>query len=539
MEKCRRLLFWTLFISLCALALAWALRCYGAAESIPNLSIFYALISRHDAVAAIPFVAILFLAPFFPQRRMKAVIEELSRPSRTFWCLLFLTLSLFSLFIYQNYPLSRDEQMLIFQSEIFSRGRLTGQWPHHLVRYLVPPGHHIFTIASQSDGRCMSAYWPSFSALLTPFTALSLRWLLNPLICVLSLLLLQYFIRVLLPENKEAPGWVLFLSLASPQLVVMSFSFYSMTAHLFFNLLFAILLFEPKPQRLFCAGLAGGFAMCLHNPFPHLVFALPLIIWLMGQGKFFGRLAALVFGYAITFSIFGGTYLWLKSTIMGPGSASLMSLLSVIKGMNVDMLWIRLLCLLKLWLWAAPGLIVLFFFSLRETWQQSYLRALLLSGALILFSSLFHHGSQGHGWGYRHFHYCWFLLPLFAAWTLSRHGKELKSLSFSLCLLSILVLLPLRCYQVRTFISEFRASIPPINRNDSQIVFIRPFKGYMADHIYNSPFLENKTIFLTGLNEPVERAIIEHYFPAAKFRKRFADGTIWTLPTVTKLAIEP
>ena len=293
MEKCRRILFWTLFISLCSLVLAWALRCHEAAETIPNLSIFYELIARHDALAAMVFIIILLVAPFVPHKRMKSVIEELSNPSRTFWCFLFIALSLATLFIYQNYPLCRDEQMVLFQAEIFGRGRLTGQWPPSLVRYLVPPGHHIFTYVSSHDGRCMSAYWPSFSALVAPFEALSLSWMVNPLICVLTLLLLQHFVRLLLPENKEAPGWVLLLSLASPQFIVMSFSFYSMAAHLLFNLIFAILLFDPRPKRLFLAGLAGGFAMCLHNPFPHIVFALPLLIWLLGQGKVVPRFVSL------------------------------------------------------------------------------------------------------------------------------------------------------------------------------------------------------------------------------------------------------
>ena len=206
-----------------------------------------------------------------------------------------------------------------------------------------------------------------------------------------------------------------------------------------------------------------------------------------------------------------------------------MSLLSVIKGLNVDMLWIRLLCFVKLWLWAMPGLITLLFFSLRETWQESYWRALLLSGAFILISSLFHQGSQGHGWGYRHFHYCWFLLPLFATWTICRKDKEIKGFVYSLCLLSIFVLLPLRSYQVRTFISEVRFSIPHFNEEERHVVFVRPYRGYMADHVYNSPFLDEKTIFLTGLNEAVERAIINHYFRGAKLQKRFSDGTIWKL----------
>jgi len=78
----------------------------------------------------------------------------------------------------------------------------------------------------------------------------------------------------------------------------MAITYFSMTAHLLLNLAFAWLLFERTFFRLVLAGLVGSFALLLHNPMPHFLFALPWIVWLALQPDRLRKLLALAAGYA-------------------------------------------------------------------------------------------------------------------------------------------------------------------------------------------------------------------------------------------------
>ncbi|MGG2305238.1 hypothetical protein ACE4Z6_27835, partial [Salmonella enterica] len=75
-------------------------------------------------------------------------------------------------------------------------------------------------------------------------------------------------------------GLAILLTVASPVFFANGISYYSMPAHLFANALYALLLIDPTPRRAFAAGLLGSIALTLHNPVPHLLFALPWIGWL-------------------------------------------------------------------------------------------------------------------------------------------------------------------------------------------------------------------------------------------------------------------
>jgi hypothetical protein len=101
--------------------------------------------------------------------------------------------------------------------------------------------------------------------------------------------------------GERAVGWAVLFTLASPVFAAYGISFYAMMAHLTLNLLYAWLLLSPTVPRVAGAGLVGGFALALHNPFPHFVFALPWLGWLTLQRDRWTRLPVIALCYAAVF----------------------------------------------------------------------------------------------------------------------------------------------------------------------------------------------------------------------------------------------
>ena len=124
-----------------------------------------------------------------------------------------------------------------------------------------------------------SVYWPGWALILAPFAAAGVSWLANPLLGGLAVLLVHRLVLQLTASNSAA-GLAALLTVASPAFTVNAFSLYSMNAHLVCNTAFTILLLRPTPLRALAAGLIGSLALVLHNPVPHLLFAVPWICWL-------------------------------------------------------------------------------------------------------------------------------------------------------------------------------------------------------------------------------------------------------------------
>ncbi|MFN2166903.1 MAG: hypothetical protein ACK2U9_11670, partial [Anaerolineae bacterium] len=151
--------------------------------------------------------------------------------------------------------------------------------------------------------------------------ALGVPWLLNPLLGAGSLLLVWRLTRDLVAD-RSAPGWALLLALASPQFTVNAISFYSMPAHLFFNLLFLWLLLRRGWRTALGAGVVGSVALTLHNPVPHLVFAPPWILWLCLERRAWRRGLALLAGYLPLSVVLGIGWLLVRSAVAGGEGAA-------------------------------------------------------------------------------------------------------------------------------------------------------------------------------------------------------------------------
>ena len=259
--------------------------------------IFFVLFAHNDYPGAwcallIPVVALLG-SRYLPGRRMAQWAGDQPLVIAAATALL---LALGTLVIYHNHPLSMDEYAAYFQSRVFAAGQLHGRFPAALLDWLIPRGFQdYFLNVSRQTGSVAEAYWPGFALVLTPFTWAGVPWLCNPIISAVTLLMIHRLALELFGD-REAAGFALLLTIASPVIFANGISYYSMSAHLLANCVFALLLVHPTARRAVAAGAVGSLALALHNPFPHMLFAAPWLVWVATRQGGLRLLAALIAG---------------------------------------------------------------------------------------------------------------------------------------------------------------------------------------------------------------------------------------------------
>jgi hypothetical protein len=511
-------------------------------------SAFHHLLVFQDYYAA-PLVLGILVAGLFPplQRAGLAVAAWCSRHILAVAAGTAAALALGSVLVYHAHPLSMDEFAPYFQSRVFAAGRLTGEFPPDLVRWLIPPGFRDVFFKVDVSGHVVSSYWPGFALLLTPFTAAGAPWLLNPLIGGATVLVMHKLGRELFAKPEWA-GLVALLTLASPAVSINAISFYSMPAHLLLNATYALLLLKPSPGRAFLAGLIGSVALVLHNPVPHMAFALPWIAWLAlreGRLRVLGCLAAgylplcvfLGFGWAWYYRSLGSARTVLEVAVQaGPAKMAWQSMSNVFALPYHTLLVDRLWGLGKLWLWAAPALITFGALGLNRV-RGAVWRVFAGSALLTLFVYVFVPWDQGHGWGFRYFHSAWLVLPLFAVAALAESGERQGAPSGShrylaaCALLSLVAMNALRAFQVEGFVARHLAQVPVAESGDTRITIIEPLGGFkLEDLVQNDPLLRNPAMRLASRGPAADAAMMAQRFPQFRLLHMDKRGSVWGIP---------
>ncbi len=531
----------------CYIALALAFQ----RSAVPDpfaVPIFRHLVLFQDYYALLPFIGILALALLAPVRALGVLAAAWC--GRHVWAVAFATTAALAAgthIVYHSHPLSMDEYSMVFQSITFSEGRLTGQFPPALIDWLVPPRMQgWFMRVSAETGANVSAYWPGFSLILAPFSFLGMPWLLNPLIGGATVLVMHR-IALALFDDVESAGFVVLLTLASPAVTINALSYYAMPAHLLASALYVLLLLNVTPRRALLAGMVGSLALVLHNPAPHLLFALPWIAWLAWRPASIGErvrvLGALIAGYLPLCLLLGwGWPFFLESFSLkqpmaalaspaGAGRMALNSLLANSGWVPGSNLGIQLLGLYKLWIWAVPGLLVV---AAMGAWRlrrkQGYWLALICSGLLTYFAYFLVRFDQGHGWGFRYFHAAWLVLPLLAAGALQvkRGQSPLQGYLAGGAILSLAILTTLSALQVERYMARHLSQAPVATKGSARVVIIDPASGYYTwDLAQNDPFLRNEVIQLVSRGSQLDREMMAKNFPQYLLLGAERRGTVW------------
>ena len=504
--------------------------------------IFWHLLTAHDLPAAWLMVAVLAAGywigtrPSGGEERVAGLLLALDRRRYPVAVGLWALLCAGSVWVYRNHPLSMDEYAAVFQAKVFAAGALNGQYPPDLLDNLIPPEfQNNFLMVNRTTGAVFSSYWPGFSLLLAPFIWLGIPWACNPALVAASFLLIGRIARDL-SASPLAAGWALLFALASPAFMANGITYYSMPAHLLFNLGFAWLLLSLSPLRLFLAGLVGGFALVLHNPFPHVVFALPWILWLaLGTERRARNLFWLSAGYLpVVAVLLVGWSLWQQQVLqIGAGVAVAQApvaqadllqrvvalserLLRVLQMPTEAIVYARIGGLAKLWLWASPLLLLLAWRGGRAA-KTTGIRLLGASALTTFFAYFLIRFDQGHGWGYRYFHSAWGVLPVLAAAgalklaAVPSEGVRWTRMLVATALLSLLAANGLRLFQMGSFMADHLAQMPPATPAQSSIVMHNGRGYYAYDLIQNDPWLRGNSITLLVQSDEEKTRLLNRF----------------------------
>lgn len=518
------------------------LRSYDAKTAWLGGAVFLAALSRkHPA-------PVLRLVDYLAVHRASVVLASV------------LLTALGSVYVYHGYALSMDEYAAVFQSKLFAAGRIDAQLPPSLVDWFVVSGFNgSFLIASPVTGAVIEGYWPGFALLLAPFQWLGVPGLCNALLAGAAVYLI-YRVTLEITGEARAAGWAMLFTLASSVFWANGISLYSMQAHLTANLLFAWLLLRPTPKRALAAGVVGSIALALHNPFPHLLFAVPWLVALAIDASQRRLLVPLALGYLPLglLLVVGWPMLRVLIAPIDDGyAAQVHSLAHVFVWPDAALFEMRIAAIAKMWVWAVPGLFVLAFFGRRRLAADRCVRLLAQSAVLTFLGYCFVKLDQGHGWGYRYFHSAWGVIPILAAAAMSEKagatgaqagvnddnagaGDRLAAFAGAAAVSSFALLVPFQMHQIDQVITEHLAQIPPPQRPGNNVYFIHPGRGfYVADMVQFDPLLRDQDLYLVSHGGPLDEQLIRQNWPEATQLGGSVAADQWVLGPVDRRESTP
>jgi hypothetical protein len=429
-----------------------------------------------------------------------------------------------------------DEYAAVFQAKLFAAGRLTAQLPPSVVNWLIPPGFNgSFLVASRTTGQAMEGYWPGFSLLLAPFEFLGAPWLCNAALAGFAIFLIHR-ITLDITRDRRAAGWAVVFTLGSGAFAANAISYYSMQAHLTANLLFVWLLLKPTPYRAFGAGVVGSFALVLHNPFPHAMFALPWIAAMGLSKEWRPSFFPLILGYLPLTIFLGAGWLHLRElvTASDPGFSVIgNNPIAYFSFPDKSMLDSRVASLVKMWVWAVPGLFLFAVLGRLRHGDDRHVRLLTQSAVVTFVGYLFFVFDQGHGWGYRYFHSAWGVVPILAGCAMAGRPESsgrLTAFAGAAAILSLLLIVPYQMMQIDDVITRHSAQLPKLRRPGNDVYFIRAGGGfYLADLIQMDPLLRADDLILYSRGPELDSELRRQNWPTAALVERGFGVEEWNL----------
>jgi hypothetical protein len=539
------------------LLMLWTQQASGSRGLTP---IFLVLFADKDYAgtqcALLILIAAVFLSPRVPARRLLTFGGNhpvaLALGSG-------LVLAAGTLVVYHDHPLAMDEYAAYFQSQVFAAGHLHGQFPPQLLDWLIPRGFQYFFLnVSATTGGVSESYWPGFALLLTPFTWAGVPWLCNPVISALTLLVIHRLALAIFAD-REAAGLAMLLTIASPVIFADGISYYSMPAHLLANSLYALLLVRPTMIRAATAGVVGSLALALHNPVPHMLFALPWLVWIATREDRIKLLAALCAGYLPLCLLLGVGWFLFSTQLVATGhviaGAPLMSapdrlraFLTIFAPPSAAVWLARSIGLAKVWIWAVPGLLLLAAVGAVRWRQDTACRLLAASAIVTVIGYFFVPVDQGHGWGYRYFHSAWMALPLLAAAAMYQpawggggsrdsaartarwfEDADTKAYVTTCILLTLTFGIGLRAWQIEDFVARDLQQVPAYQGTERRVVIVDPtLSFYGADLVQNDPWLRGNVIRMITHGAAADAAMMARYYPT--LHRVYSDyrGSVWS-----------
>jgi hypothetical protein len=414
-----------------------------------------------------------------------------------------------------GYQMSRDEQMAVFDSRVFSAGLLVqplpSGWQTHasaLNTSFMLPGVH--------PDAWVSAYLPMNAVLRAVVGLVADPVLTGPLMVALGLISLWKCSRLLWPDDREASVVAVLLYVGSGQILFAGMTAYAMPAHLAFDLLWLWFFLLNRRVTDLAALFVAFVATGLHQPLFHPLFAAPILFTLV-LDRNWRRVALFATGYVAICAFWLAWPDWMHALVSGPASITAGTgtdyfnrlSLTLSKG---DLLRSREMGanVLRFFAWQHMLLLPLMAAGIAVARREHLAAAFAASVILPVCVMLVILPYQGHGFGYRYVHGVIGAAILLAVYGWRRIVADrpwLRPLVVRTTLAGILVLLPLQAWMARSFYAPFAGIDRRIKESGTDYFIIGARDApYSHDLVINRPDLSNRPIRLFG--EEVDGALI-------------------------------
>ncbi len=308
-----------------------------------------------------------------------------------------------------NFPLSRDEHMVVFDMAVFDKGRLAlplaPAWrPYALA--LVPR----FLLNSDHPIGLVSDYLPVNAMLRLGFSKIADPAWFNPVLVLIGGVALLDIARRSFGPQDRACIVVLLVYALSAEVLVNAMTTFSMTGHLVLNLVWLAAFLRGGKTGNSVAIATGFLAVGLHQLVFHPFFVAPFLLWKLREGEW-----KIVLLYACSYAVI---ILWWAyyPILVSPEVAQVSGgasddnvvtekLLPLLTNRDPRMVPLMILNLMRFVAWQNLALVPLVVaagpIAIRE---RGLPRALLLGIVLWLVFIAMILPEQGRGWGYRYLH---------------------------------------------------------------------------------------------------------------------------------------
>lgn len=477
--------------------------------SFENLAMVY--LSRQDRWLLIAAAAMALLAGWNMRGR-----DPILLPLR--WSVFATVLALVVLgyaghhWLLAGYGLTRDEQLVLFDAQIFASGRLVAPLPTEWVQY-ADALNTWFMLPIKHPSAWASAYLPMNAALHAVVGKVADEALTGPLLVGIGAIALHGCVRHLWPQDREVPLLALMLYVGSGQIVFTGMTTYAMSAHLALNLVWLWLFLQQRRMTDLAALGIGFLATGLHQPLFHPLFVAPVLALLLLERNW-RRAAFFAIGYAAICVFWLLWPKWMQSLIVGPQSVVAASgvdyftrLIDTLRDWKADGLLVMMLNVLRFLSWQHILLLPLVLVSLPAIRRGGLPAALACGVMLTLGVMLVILPYQGHGFGYRYLHGVigsLILLAIYGWVERARIQRALRTLMVRATVAGMLILLPLQAWMAHGLYTPYARASQAINRTAADFAIISEEDTHFAhDLVSNHPDLSNRPVRLLAevLNE--------------------------------------
>jgi hypothetical protein len=411
--------------------------------------------------------------------------------------------------LFDNYPLTRDEHMVVFDAAVFRSGRLAAPLPPEWRAYAVALTPD-FLLRLSGNAAWVSSYMPVNAMMRTLFGTIADPALMNPLLAAGGAVATFDCARRLFPKSPGAQAVALLMVATSAQVLVTAMTPYAMTGHLALNMVW-LSLYLRGTRASHAGAIAIGFlAIGLHQVIFHPLFALPFIDHLRRQGQW--RIAAAYCASYAAFGLFWISYPHLVALSAGVQSATGTSaggtafiaerVLPLLLNRNHQTVQLMIANIVRFVTWENLALLPLMALSLGAIRRnEGIARPLAYGIVLTILAMAFLLPFQGHGWGYRYLHGLIGNCALLAAWGWRDHSsrEEVRAFVRTASLATVFGSLPFLVWQSVAFARPYARTDQMIARIDADMVVINAdYSDFRIDQVRNLPDLTNRPIRLAS-----------------------------------------